>query len=181
MPSWACARPSTPGPTGCGPPATASSPPTSSPARPRRRIEAGFELEKRIGWDTIVGRAAEAAAEVPPDAVLAGISMGAGVVGGLWAQRPATRGILLLHGVCEVPADARRGLPVQVHLADPDPYESEEWVGVWQAGATAAGLAAELFRYPGAGHYFTDAALPGYDPAAAGLTFERALGFLDAL
>lgn len=77
-------------------------------------IEAGFELEKRIGWDTIVARAADASADLPNDAVLAGISMGAGVAGGLWARRPATRGVLLLHGVCEVPADARRGLPAQV-------------------------------------------------------------------
>ena len=111
-------------------------------------IEAGFELEKRIGWDTIVARAADASADLPNDAVLAGISMGAGVAGGLWARRPATRGVLLLHGVCEVPADAHRGLPAQVHLAEPDPYESEEWVAVWQSGADAASLAAETFRYP---------------------------------
>ena len=113
--------------------------------------------------------------------MLAGISMGAGVAGGLWARRPATRGVLLLHGVCEVPADARRGLPAQVHLAEPDPYESEEWVAVWQSGADAASLAAEAFRYPGAGHYFTDPSLPDYDPAAARLTFERATAFLGRL
>lgn len=144
-------------------------------------VNEGFALQQRIGWDTVIARAEAAAADLPADAVLAGISMGAGVIGHLWARRPTTRGILLLHGVCEVPADARRGLPAEVHLADPDRYESEEWVGVWQAGAAAAGLAAALFRYPGAGHYFTDPALPDHDPAAAALAFDRATAFLGRL
>ena len=42
-------------------------------------------------------------------------------------------------------------------------------------------MAFELFRYRGAGHYFTDAALPDHDAAAARLAEERAIGFLAGL
>jgi dienelactone hydrolase len=45
----------------------------------------------------------------------------------------------------------------------------------------AAGLGFELYRYPGAGHYFTDATLPDHDPGAAALATERVLAFLARL
>ena len=120
-------------------------------------------------------------APLPQEAVLAGVSMGCGVAAELWAGRPAAAGVLFLHGVGPVPEAPRRGLPLQVHLAAPDPYEGEDWVEQVRADAGRAGVAAEIFRYPGAGHYFTDPSLPDHDPAAAELTWSRLLAFLGRL
>jgi dienelactone hydrolase len=144
-------------------------------------IDRAFGLRDEIGWETICARAEAAAAPLPPDGVLAGVSMGAGVAAHLWPQRPDLAGLLLLHGVCEIPDAPRRNLPVQVHLAEPDAYEEEEWVVWFRETAGKAGLAAEMHRYPGAGHLFTDPALPGHDPEATRLLWDRSLAFLAAL
>jgi dienelactone hydrolase len=141
----------------------------------------GAALRDRVGWETVVSRARAAVAPLPPETVLAGISMGAGVVGELWPGRPEAAGILLLHGPCAIPADPRPGLPVQAHLGEPEPFDDEGFLADWAEAARKAGLAFELFRYPGAGHYFTDATWPDHDAAAAALAAQRVLAFLDAL
>ena len=99
----------------------------------------------------------------------------------MWQDRPDAAGVLLLHGPCEVPAKPRDGLPVQAHMADPEPYDDEAYLADWVEGMRRAGLGFELFRYPGAGHYFTDATLPDYDAAAHALAEERVLAFLARL
>ncbi len=142
-------------------------------------VDEGFALVERIGWETIVARAREAVAGQPATAVLAGVSMGCGVVSELWAERPETAGIVFLHGVAPLPDAPRAGLPLQVHLAEPDPYEGEEWVEETRLGAERRNLAAEIYRYPGPGHYFTDATLPDYDAAAAALAWSRVLELLE--
>ena len=111
-------------------------------------VDEGFALEAEIGWERICERAEAAVAGLPPATVLAGVSMGAGVVGHLWPQRPQTAGVLLLHGVTELPP-APRAIPLQVHLAEPDEYETEDWVEAVVQAAAEAGIAAEVFRYPG--------------------------------
>jgi dienelactone hydrolase len=141
-------------------------------------IEEGMALKERVGWETAVARAETAAAALPPDAVLGGFSWGAAVAAELWARRPEAAGILLLHGLAEIPESARRGIPVQLHLAEPDPFEEEAFVGEVEAAARRAGCALETFRYPGAGHLFTDPALPGHDPAAAAALWGRVDAFL---
>jgi dienelactone hydrolase len=149
--------------------------------RATESVEEGIALEEGIGWDVICERAERAVAGVPPTAVLAGASMGVNVAAELWPLRPQAAGLLLLHGLGGVPDNARRGLPVQLHLARPDDYVPEDALAAWEAAAARAGLAADAFRYPGAGHYFTDAALPDYDAAAADLVWKRALAFLERL
>lgn len=141
----------------------------------------GFTLRDRIGYATVIARAEAAAASAPPDAVLAGFSMGAGVAAHLWARRPAAAGALFLHGLGEIPAAMRPGAPVQLHLAAPDPFEDEDFVADWIAAAPAAGVALEAHRYPGAGHLFTDPDLPDHDAAAAALLWRRVADFLAAL
>lgn len=84
-------------------------------------LDEGFAIKARIGWDAICLKAREALASTPGDAVLAGISMGAGVVAEFWASRPLAAGVLLLHGLATVPANTRPGLPIQLHVADTDP------------------------------------------------------------
>jgi dienelactone hydrolase len=46
-------------------------------------MDNGFALMERIGWDTIMARARAAVHDLPPNTVLAGFSMGVGVVGSL--------------------------------------------------------------------------------------------------
>ena len=53
-------------------------------------IEEGFAISRRVGWPAILGRARAAVGELPAGAVLAGLSMGAGVAGELLAERPET-------------------------------------------------------------------------------------------
>ena len=88
---------------------------------------------------------------------------------------------MLLHGIAPVPASARAGLPVQVHLAEDDPFAPRQAVAEWQAGAARAGLAAQVFTYPGAGHFYTDPALAGCHAASVGQTWQRVTAFLAAL
>ena len=144
-------------------------------------LEEGMALKERVGWEAAVARAEAAAAPLAADAVLGGFSWGAAVAADLWARRPEAAGILLLHGLVEIPETARRGTPVQLHLAEPDPFEEEEFVGVVETEALRAGCVLETFRYPGAGHLFTDPALPGHDPAAAAVLWDRVEAFLDGL
>lgn len=146
-----------------------------------RSIDHGFELRKEIGWPVLCERAEKAVANLPASAVLGGFSMGAGVAASLWPKRPQTAGMLLLHSVAEIPDNARKGLHVQVHLADPDVFEPADEVAAWRSAAAQAEIDLEMFTYPGVGHLYTDATLPDYDAAAADLTWKRAIDFLDAL
>ena len=126
-------------------------------------------------------RARRALQAVPGAAVLAGFSMGAGVIGSVWDQRERAAGVVLLHGIAPVPANARAGLPVQVHLAEDDPFAPRQAVARWQDDAVRAGVAAQVFTYPGAGHFYTDPGLADYHAASAGQTWQRVTAFLAAL
>lgn len=141
-------------------------------------VEEGFALLDKVGRDVVLDRARAAAADLPAQTVLAGFSMGAGVAGALLAERPAAAGLLLLHGTGGAPESVRPGLPVQLHLADPDEYEPQEEVAEWQRAMTAAGAVVSVHRYPGPGHLYTDPDVADHDPHAAALTWERALAFL---
>ncbi|NES27287.1 dienelactone hydrolase family protein [Micromonospora terminaliae] len=141
-------------------------------------VDAGFALLEKVGRDTVLDRARAAAAALPPETVLAGFSMGAGVAGALLAERPEAAALLLLHGTGGDPASVRPGLPVQMHLADPDEYEPQDEVDDWQRAMTAAGAEVSVHRYPGAGHLFTDPGTPDHDAPAAAVTWDRVVAFL---
>ncbi|MEU1686797.1 dienelactone hydrolase family protein [Micromonospora sp. NPDC005707] len=141
-------------------------------------VDAGFALFDKIGRDTVLDRARAAVAGLPAETVLAGFSMGAGVAGALLAERPAAAALLLLHGTGGDPGSVRPGLPVQLHLADPDEYEPQDEVDDWQQAMTAAGAEVTVHRYPGPGHLFTDPGTPDHDAPAADLTWDRVLAFL---
>ena len=145
-------------------------------------IRGGFVLkDEQIGWATIEQRAHDAVRDLPTDTVLAGISMGCGVVHTLLPSRPDTAGVLLLHGVAEIPATARPGLPVQLHVSDADPFAPPATVASWQAGAIRAAADVEVFVHPDVGHYFTDTDLADHDEHAATLTWQRVLTFLQTI
>lgn len=143
-------------------------------------VDEGFALLDKIGHEVVLDRARAALRDLPPQTVLAGFSMGAGVAGALLAERPDAAGLLLLHGTGGAPDATRPGLPVQLHVADPDPYDAPDEVDEWQRAMTAGGADLTVFRYPGVGHLFTDPALTEYAPAAAEATWPRVLAFLAA-
>ncbi|HLX51996.1 MAG TPA: dienelactone hydrolase family protein [Streptosporangiaceae bacterium] len=144
-------------------------------------LDAALRLMDAIGWEVICERARQALGQVPGPAVLAGFSMGAGVIGSVWDQCRQIAGVVLLHGIAPIPASARPGLPVQVHLAENDPFASRHEAAQWQAGAAGAGLAAQVFTYPGAGHFYTDSHLADYHAQSASLTWQRVTAFLGGL
>jgi dienelactone hydrolase len=145
-------------------------------------VDEGFALCAQIGWPVIVGRARQALDGLPAETVLAGLSMGASVAAALLGERPGVAGLLLLHNTGGRDAeDARPGLPLQLHIADPDVYQPAAEVIAWEQDMTDAGAAVEVFRYPGAGHLFTDPGAPGHDSRAAGLAWRRSLRFLGVL
>jgi len=144
-------------------------------------IHDGFRLVNRTGWAVMRQRARRAMNDLPDDAVLAGFSMGAGVVDSLLPARPEAAGVLLLHGLAGIPATVRSGLPVQVHVADPDEFARPAKVAEFRRCAVESGVDATVFTYEGIGHFYTDADGPDYDERAATLTWQRALDFLDKL
>ncbi|MGW5330544.1 dienelactone hydrolase family protein [Streptomyces sp. NPDC004014] len=142
-------------------------------------LHEGLQLLDRVGWAAVVERARQTLRGMPEKTVFVGVSMGAGVIAALWPERPATAGVLLLHAAADVPASARPGLRVQLHAAEPDDFAPPERVAALCQAARERGVDLKVFRYPGAGHFYTDRELPDHDPAAAELTWRRVLHFLD--
>jgi dienelactone hydrolase len=144
-------------------------------------FDEGIVLMNSFGEDALAERALKACSGLPATAVLAGLSMGATLASRVWAKRAQTNGVLLLHGLGEIPKWVRSGLPVQAHIAEPDGLIPDEQARSWPMTAFRVGLAAEIYTYDGAGHLYTDAASAGYDAAAATLTWERSMTFLEGL
>lgn len=144
-------------------------------------MDEGLALMGSVGWETICARARVALAPVPENALLVGHSMGAGVISEVWPDRRTVAGIVLLHALADIPETARRNMPVAVHVADPDPFAPPEQVAGWSTRASHADVAAEIFTYPGIGHFYTDEALPDYNAVATETTWSRVLTFLDKI
>jgi len=136
-------------------------------------LEDGFALMRRIGWETIVARAHAAVQELPAGTVLGGFSMGVGVVGSLWPDRPAAAGVFQLHATASVPEGIPAGTPVQVHFADGDRFAPPDQVAALRASAERAGAEVSLHTYPGAGHFYSDPSLPDYDAVATDRTWQH--------
>jgi len=77
-------------------------------------MDEGYALMNDLGWPAITQRARDAMLGVPADAVLMGFSMGVGVVGTLWPERPQTVAVVLLHALAALPANVMPGLRLQV-------------------------------------------------------------------
>lgn len=142
--------------------------------------EDGMALKEEIGKDELLHRAVVAAAPLSDRGVVyAGFSLGGSIAQNLALGDEKARGLLLLHGTSDIADDATAdGLPVQLHVADPDPFEPHDWLNAWYLRMGRAGADVEIYRYPGAGHLFTDPELPDYDEEAAEATWKVALGFL---
>ncbi|MEU9334705.1 dienelactone hydrolase family protein [Streptomyces sp. NPDC048290] len=145
--------------------------------------EEGRAAKDTIGKDELLRRAVLAAAPYSGRGlVYAGFSLGAALAQTLALGDEHARGLLLLHGTSDLaPNAAVDGLPVQLHVAEPDPFETDDWLSAWYLQMGRAGADVEVYRYPGAGHLYTDPDLPDYDREAAEATWRVALGFLDSL
>ncbi|MFF0449507.1 dienelactone hydrolase family protein [Streptomyces sp. NPDC004609] len=146
-------------------------------------VEEGMAFKDGIGQDELLKRAVLAAAPHSESGlVYAGFSLGASLAQNLALGDDRARGLLLLHGTSDIAENASADeLPVQLHIADPDPFEPHDWLTAWYLGMGRAGADVEVYRYPGAGHIYTDPGLPDYDEEAAGATWRVALGFLESL
>ncbi|MET7682239.1 dienelactone hydrolase family protein [Streptomyces sp. NPDC005423] len=146
-------------------------------------VEEGMAFATGTGKDELLRRAVLAAAPYSERGlVYAGFSLGASVAQTLALGDEKARGLLLLHGTSDIAANASAdGLPVQLHVAEPDPFETDDWLSAWYLQMGRAGTDVEVYRYAGAGHLYTDPGLPDYDQEAAEATWRVALGFLDSL
>ncbi|MFY1676483.1 MULTISPECIES: dienelactone hydrolase family protein [unclassified Streptomyces] len=146
-------------------------------------METARAYQEEVGREELLGRAVRAAAPHSDRGVVyAGFSLGAAVAQTLALGDRRARGLLLLHGTSDIAPDVEvDALPVQLHVAGPDVFEPDDWLSAWYLGMVRAGAEVEVFRYPGAGHLYTDPDLPDHDAEAAGATWRVALGFLDSL
>ncbi|MFG1806607.1 dienelactone hydrolase family protein [Streptomyces sp. NPDC049040] len=144
--------------------------------------EEGMRIKDEIGKDELLRRAvAEAAPLSDRGLVYAGFSLGGSVAQNLALGDERARGLLLLHGTSDIADDAATDIPVQLHVADPDPFEPDDWLNAWYLRMRKAGADVEVHRYRGAGHLYTDSELPDYDAEAAERTWAVALDFLREL
>ncbi|MCI3930039.1 dienelactone hydrolase family protein [Streptomyces sp. AN091965] len=146
-------------------------------------VEEGMAHQEEVGRDELLKRAVLAAAPYSDRGlVYAGFSFGASVAQTLALGDDKARGLLLLHGTSDIAENASvDGLPVQLHVAEPDPFETDDWLSAWYLGMGRVGADVEVYRYAGAGHLFTDPDLDDYDADAAETTWRTALGFLETL
>nr|WP_202451044.1 dienelactone hydrolase family protein [Streptomyces sp. SID4948] len=147
--------------------------------RTARTVEEGMAVRDEIGRDELLRRAVVAAAPFAEQGVVyAGFSLGGSVAQNLALGDDQARGLLLLHGTSDMTDDAATDIPVQLHVADPDPFETDDWLNAWYLRMRKAGADVEIHRYRGAGHLYTDPELPDYDAQAATRTWSVALDFL---
>ncbi|BFV59824.1 dienelactone hydrolase family protein [Kitasatospora sp. CMC57] len=147
-------------------------------------IEAGMAHKEEIGSEELLRRAVtETAPLLTPDTrlVYAGFSLGGALAQNLALADEKALGLLLLHGTSDIREDAATEIPVQLHVADPDPFESDDWLNAWYLNLSKAGADVEVHRYRGAGHLYTDPELPDHDAEAAERTWAVALDFLAEL
>jgi dienelactone hydrolase len=148
-----------------------------------QEIETGMGYVKEVGFGEIIARGERAADGLPNQLVYAGFSLGVVPAQKLVQTRPGARGALLFYScvpVSEFGSTWPKGVPVQVHGMDADPFFVEEGDLDAARALVEKAEAAELFLYPGNQHYFADSTLPSYDAEAAALLMQRVLDFLAA-
>ncbi|MDJ0341067.1 dienelactone hydrolase family protein [Streptomyces sp. H10-C2] len=142
-------------------------------------VEEGMRIKDGIGREELLQRAVAAAAPYSDQGlVYAGFSLGGSIAQTLALGDEKARGLLLLHGTSDIADDAATGIPVQLHVAEPDPFEPEDWLNAWYLRMRKAGADVEVHRYRGAGHLYTDPELHDYDAEAAERTWAVVLDFL---
>lgn len=146
-------------------------------------IPAGMEFIQGVGFEAMAEKAERFADDLPAELVYIGMSFGVVPAQKLAQTRPGAKGAALFYSAIPVSGEWSfgpwpKGVPVQIHGADNDPF----FVGEGDIDAAREIVAtaddAELFLYPGDQHYFADSSLPSFDPGAAKLATARVLELL---
>jgi dienelactone hydrolase len=141
-----------------------------------RTVEDGVRKRDALGIPTLMRRAAEAADAAPATSIYAGFSMGAAAAQFLTVTRPGARGAVLMHAVLSLAAmgtDRWPDVPVEVHVSEEDP-----WVDAVVLDDFARTASAQVFRYPGRAHLFSDESSADYEPKQAEALIERVRSFV---
>lgn len=96
-------------------------------------VEEGLAFKEEVGKDELLRRAVLAAAPYSDRGlVYAGFSFGASTAQTLALGDEKARGLLMFHGTSDIAENASVDeLPVQLHVADPDPFETHDWLNSW--------------------------------------------------
>ncbi len=106
-----------------------------------------------------------------------GLSMGGSL--GLWASvrlPDLITGVVSIYGAQNMDFAGSRSA-YQIHLAENDPWLSQDDATFMEATMRLEALEVEAFTYPGASHGFFEEG-PSYEPVAAGIVWDRMLPFL---
>ncbi|WP_112239622.1 dienelactone hydrolase family protein [Kribbella monticola] len=144
-------------------------------------LEEGVKHAQEIGFGEVMERGVREAEKLPAELVYAGFSLGVVAAQRLAQTRPGAKGALLYYScvpVEEFSPTWPKGVPVQIHGADADPFFVDEGDIDAARALVAATDDAELFTYPGDQHYFADSTLASYDEAATELLISRSLDLL---
>ena len=140
-------------------------------------LDAGVAYAQAMGHVELFARASAVAAELPPDLVFGGFSLGSGQAQYLAQTRPGALGALLYHDgipLTEFSPEWPNGVGLQIHTSEADP-----WVDLATCRELAAAVPeSDLFIYPGTAHLFADPSSAEYEPEAAALLMQRTLAFL---
>ncbi|MFQ4137077.1 dienelactone hydrolase family protein [Nodosilinea sp. PGN35] len=145
------------------------------------RLEAGMGFVRELGFGEVAERGARAVEGLAAELVYAGFSLGVVPAQKLAQTRAGALGALLFCAcmpVSEFGAVWPKGVPVQIHAMDADPFFVDEGDIDAARSLIEASEAAKLFLYPGTEHLFADSSLPSYDAKAATLLLQRVLDFL---
>lgn len=143
-------------------------------------VEDGMAIKDEIGRDELLMRAVTVSGPLSDRGlVYAGFSLGGSIAQNLALADDRARGLLLFHGTSDIADDAAAtDLPVQLHVAEPDPFEPDDWLNAWYLRMRKAGADVAIHRYRGAGHLYTDPDLPDHDADAADRTWAIVVDFL---
>jgi dienelactone hydrolase len=137
-----------------------------------------------VGYPALMERAVTAVENIPDGFVAVGFSNG-GAMAEYAATKRRVAGVVMLSGALPLEmlgvSQWPGGVPAQIHYATEDPFRRQEGIDAVTRAIRAAGAPLEIFDYPGRGHLFTDASLPGeYDADATAALWQRVLDFCAA-
>jgi dienelactone hydrolase len=146
-------------------------------------IETGMGFVRELGFGEVLARGERAVDGLPDQLVYAGFSLGVVPAQKLAQTRTGARGALLFYScvpISEFGSTWPKGVPVQVHAMDADPFFVDEGDIDAARALVEEAEEAELFLYSGNQHLFADSSLPSYDAEASALLIQRVLDFLAA-
>ncbi|WP_040155757.1 dienelactone hydrolase family protein [Mobilicoccus massiliensis] len=132
----------------------------------------GVAHRDEVGYRTLLDRVRDDLVGVPSDAAFVGLSLGASFAQRLTAERPAMS-LCVLIGNTNPVRGAWPGVPVQVHHYADDPWVNSADVSDLERVVRESGATFEHVVAPGAGHLFTEPALPEHDPALTAEVVDR--------